>query len=500
MWGRAPQQRPPALPLGHLIFVRAPQRRAPARPRGSGAGRRAPASAEPGCGAEPLSSVPLPSHSAISSSFAPPSGAHLRAREAAARGGGPPRAPSRGVGQSPSAASPCPPTRPSHLRSRPPAARTCAPARQRRGAAGPRERRAGVWGRAPQQRPPALPLGHLIFVRAPQRRAPARLRGSGAGRRAPASAEPGCGAEPHLIKDPPQRDDKPNSVPDPAPEDAGQATTIPLAPPSLVGSSDLPGGFGRAVLIAPPYLVLLRAGFSLPSALRRTRCALTAPFHPYPPPPCGRRRAVCFLCHFPSGHPDRGLPGALPSGVRTFLPARCHVVTPRAAVVCPSATDCQRASISWGSAPDPGSALVGPRRPTPLPRGRAPARRLPVSWGSAPDPGSALVGPRRPTPLPRGRAPARRYDPVHPLYQLAKPFRLRHGVGGTGWSLLPPAACLLRALSSPVALLLDLILLELLVQIAARRIDHLGGLRDVPAVFPEPLHEERPLGDLLELS
>jgi hypothetical protein len=34
----------------------------------------------------------------------------------------------------------------------------------------------------------------------------------------------------------------------------------------------------------------------------------------------GRHRAVCFLCHFPSGHPDRALPGALPSGVRTFLP------------------------------------------------------------------------------------------------------------------------------------------------------------------------------------
>jgi hypothetical protein len=31
-------------------------------------------------------------------------------------------------------------------------------------------------------------------------------------------------------------------------------------------------------------------------------------------------RAVCFLCHFPSGCPDRGLPGALPCGVRTFLP------------------------------------------------------------------------------------------------------------------------------------------------------------------------------------
>jgi len=31
--------------------------------------------------------------------------------------------------------------------------------------------------------------------------------------------------------------------------------------------------------------------------------------------------AVYFLCHCPSGHPDRALPGALPYGVRTFLPA-----------------------------------------------------------------------------------------------------------------------------------------------------------------------------------
>src|SRR6185295_19401801 len=33
---------------------------------------------------------------------------------------------------------------------------------------------------------------------------------------------------------------------------------------------------------APPYLVLLRAGFCLPPVLPRARCALTAPFHPYP--------------------------------------------------------------------------------------------------------------------------------------------------------------------------------------------------------------------------
>ena len=37
--------------------------------------------------------------------------------------------------------------------------------------------------------------------------------------------------------------------------------------------------FGELTL---PYLVLLRAGFCLPSTLRQTRCALTAPFHPYP--------------------------------------------------------------------------------------------------------------------------------------------------------------------------------------------------------------------------
>src|SRR5690606_12464391 len=30
-----------------------------------------------------------------------------------------------------------------------------------------------------------------------------------------------------------------------------------------------------------PYSVLLRVGFTLPHALPRARCALTAPFHPY---------------------------------------------------------------------------------------------------------------------------------------------------------------------------------------------------------------------------
>src|SRR5262245_41923105 len=106
----------------------------------------------------------------------------------------------------------------------------------------------------------------------------------------------------------------------------------------------------------PPYLVLLHAGFCLPPALPPARCALTAPFHPYPStrhfvarsgqapqrglPRASReaasREAVCFLCHFPSGCPARALPGALPYGVRTFLPPlRC---ARRRAIVCLTAT------------------------------------------------------------------------------------------------------------------------------------------------------------------
>src|SRR5262245_26594225 len=76
----------------------------------------------------------------------------------------------------------------------------------------------------------------------------------------------------------------------------------------------------------PPYLALLRAGFCLPPTLPPARCALTAPFHPYPStflPRASRETgslgAVCFLCHCPSGCPARALPGALPFGVRTFL-------------------------------------------------------------------------------------------------------------------------------------------------------------------------------------
>src|SRR6476620_2479150 len=110
---------------------------------------------------------------------------------------------------------------------------------------------------------------------------------------------------------------------------------IPLAPSLLTGSSSLPGDLGRAVRnislfglapcgVLPAIRVATNAVRSyrtfsplLASALRAT--AEQAQVQPASPKPEGRRRAVCFLCHFPSGHPDRPLAGALPCGVRTFL-------------------------------------------------------------------------------------------------------------------------------------------------------------------------------------
>ena len=49
---------------------------------------------------------------------------------------------------------------------------------------------------------------------------------------------------------------------------------------------------------------------------RAMRCALTAPFHPYPV------RGGMFLLHFPSRHRAWTLSSLLPVGVRTFLPFR----------------------------------------------------------------------------------------------------------------------------------------------------------------------------------
>jgi len=60
-----------------------------------------------------------------------------------------------------------------------------------------------------------------------------------------------------------------------------------------------------------PYSVLLPVGFAVPLLLPRARCALTAPFHPYPWGPSPVREAVCFLWHCPWGRPRRRLSGTV---------------------------------------------------------------------------------------------------------------------------------------------------------------------------------------------
>src|SRR5437588_8520916 len=118
-------------------------------------------------------------------------------------------------------------------------------------------------------------------------------------------------------------------------------------------------------------------------------------------------QAVCFLCHCPSGHPDRALPGALPCGVRTFLP------------------------------PSPAFAGYGGRSSSLLRTHNC------TTWA---------------------------------------------GRGGTA-PIRPSLA---------VSLLRNLILLEFLIEITARRVDDLGRLRNVPAVLTELLDEICALGHVLE--
>jgi len=98
----------------------------------------------------------------------------------------------------------------------------------------------------------------------------------------------------------------------------------------------------------PAYLVLLRVGFTMRRYLRSTRCALTAPFHPYRPARArssacawidvGRRFALCCTGR-PDAlkHPSRTLSGTLPCGVRTFLPRRTPLRVKTAAIIQPPA-------------------------------------------------------------------------------------------------------------------------------------------------------------------
>ncbi len=73
-------------------------------------------------------------------------------------------------------------------------------------------------------------------------------------------------------------------------------------------SSNLPGdpvGHRCGRSHSPPYLVLLRVGFTLPLLLPAARCALTAPFHPYHPAANRRIRRYIFCGTFRGLTPPR---------------------------------------------------------------------------------------------------------------------------------------------------------------------------------------------------
>ena len=63
-----------------------------------------------------------------------------------------------------------------------------------------------------------------------------------------------------------------------------------------------------------PYLVLLRAGFTVPRAVASRAVRSYRTFSPLP-----AKLAVYFLWHFPWVRTLQALPGALPDGARTFL-------------------------------------------------------------------------------------------------------------------------------------------------------------------------------------
>ncbi|SFP90232.1 hypothetical protein SAMN02982918_3823 [Saccharomonospora viridis] len=101
--------------------------------------------------------------------------------------------------------------------------------------------------------------------------------------------------------------------------------TIHLGLPSPTGSSGLPAGIGRAALKRlrrsrnGSLLALLRVGFTEPP---RSPEALVVSYTTLSPLPGRGGRAVCFLWHFPAGHPGLLLATTLPCGVRTFLGRR----------------------------------------------------------------------------------------------------------------------------------------------------------------------------------
>ncbi len=104
-------------------------------------------------------------------------------------------------------------------------------------------------------------------------------------------------------------------------------TVIPLGASSPIRSSNLHGPDAGNVMGS--LFGLAPGGVCRTGLLPGSRCALTAPFHPYLIPPHPEVRWAIggiFLLHFPSTRAAQALPGTVPCGARTFLgTAHLHV-------------------------------------------------------------------------------------------------------------------------------------------------------------------------------
>ena len=115
-------------------------------------------------------------------------------------------------------------------------------------------------------------------------------------------------------------------------------TAIPLGRPSPGASSNQPERQGQRMRPRPrprarahrSYSVLLPAGLAVPPTLPPARCALAAPFHPYPcARPCGRMDGRFAFCGaFPGVAPAGRYPAPHPFGARTFLRFEAAAVRP----------------------------------------------------------------------------------------------------------------------------------------------------------------------------
>jgi hypothetical protein len=102
-------------------------------------------------------------------------------------------------------------------------------------------------------------------------------------------------------------------------------TVILLGAASPRRSSNLPGPDAGSAMRS--LFGLAPGGVCRTGPLPDSRCALTAPFHPYRPA-CADVGGI-FLLHFPSARAAQALPGTLPYGARTFLGIALHRNAPR---------------------------------------------------------------------------------------------------------------------------------------------------------------------------